>query len=235
MFRDSAPALCDHTLFGVQCGTLMCSSTFMCFADFLCIFLQRGTSTLEIGSEMSVLGPEEGGGAARMLRRAAAGSALLALACVVAVVLTSADVGFEALLAQAKLPSREPAAVDPGHTEQLHWGHKWLKSHHYNHPHYWGGAGCEHDFRDLCNENYYHHNVHPFLLHHKWLDGSERLEQAHKFDEEEETAFQEATKELHNKVLVEREDWNAEMKELHEEKQVVAHARRWCCRAPPYG
>lgn len=154
-----------------------------------------------------------------MLRRAAAGSALLALACVVAVVLTSADVGFEALLAQAKLPSREPAAVDPGHTEQLHWGHKWLKSHHYNHPHYWGGAGCEHDFRDLCNENYYHHNVHPFLLHHKWLDGSERLEQAHKFDEEEETAFQEATKELHNKVLVEREDWNAEMKELHEEKQ----------------
>ena len=135
----------------------------------------------------------------------------MALACVVAVVLTSADVGFEALLAQAKLPSREPAAVDPGHTEQLHWGHKWLKSHHYNHPHYWGGAGCEHDFRDLCNENYYHHNVHPFLLHHKWLDGSERLEQAHKFDEEEETAFQEATKELHNKVMVEREDWNAEM------------------------
>ena len=77
-----------------------------------------------------------------------------------------------------------------------------------------------HDFRDLCNEQYYHHHVHPFLQHTKWLDGGERLEEAHKFDEEEEIAFQQATKELHNKVLVEREDWNAEMKELHQEKQV---------------
>ena len=77
-----------------------------------------------------------------------------------------------------------------------------------------------HDFRDLCNENYYHHHVHPFLWHTDWLDGGERLEQAHKFDEQEEIAFQQATKELHNKVLVERQDWNAEMKELHQEKQV---------------
>jgi hypothetical protein len=171
--------------------------------------------------------PEVGAGSlAGVLRRAAACSALLALACAVAVVLSSGpDVGFEALVSQAvaTVPSREPAATNPGKTEELHWGHKWLKKYGFNHPHHWGGAGCDHDFRDLCNEAYYHHHVHPFLLHHKWLDGSERLEEAHKFDEEEETAFQEATKELHNKVLVEREDWNAEMKELHEEKQVIHH------------
>jgi hypothetical protein len=91
--------------------------------------------------------------------------------------------------------------------------------------HYWGANGCLHDFRDLCNENYYHHHVHPFLQHTDWLDGGERLEQAHKFDEQEELAFQEATKELHNKVMVEREDWNAEMKELHQEKQVSGRLR----------
>eukprot|EP00802_Teleaulax_amphioxeia_P009826 Tamp_09848.p1 GENE.Tamp_09848~~Tamp_09848.p1 ORF type:complete len:485 (+),score=170.90 Tamp_09848:97-1455(+) len=111
-----------------------------------------------------------------------------------------------------------PVAVDPAKTEALHWGHKYLKAYGLS-SHYWGANGCLHDFRDLCNENYYHHHVHPFLQHTDWLDGGERLEQAHKFDEQEELAFQEATKELHNKVMVEREDWNAEMKELHQEKQ----------------
>lgn len=102
-----------------------------------------------------------------------------------------------------------------GWTPWAHKGYAALGLHH----HYWGANGCMHDFRDLCNEKYYHHHVHPFLEHTEWLDGSERLEEAHKFDEEEEIAFQQATKELHNKVLVEREDWNAQMKEQHEEKQ----------------
>lgn len=52
-----------------------------------------------------------------------------------------------------------------------------------------------------------------------WLDGNERLEEAHNFDQEQEMAFQEATKELHNKVMLERQDWNAEMREQHEVKQ----------------
>jgi len=155
------------------------------------------------------------------MRRVAAGSALLALACAVAVVLTS-DGGFDALLAKGAEAVAQvgkiSAAVNPVTEEELHWGHKSMKKFGLT-PHYWGSNGCDHNFRDLCNEQYYHHHVHPFMQHTKWLDGGERLEEAHKFDEEEEIAFQEATKELHNKVLVEREDWNAEMKELHQEKQ----------------
>ena len=67
----------------------------------------------------------------RTLRRIAAGSALIALACAVAVVL-SAEGGFDALItkgaATAAQLSKIPAAVDPGKTEELHWGHKLLKA-----------------------------------------------------------------------------------------------------------
>ena len=105
----------------------------------------------------------EPGSALRTMRRVAAGSALLALACAVGVVL-SADRGLNELLAKGAAAvariGKEPAATNPGKTQDLHWGHKYLKKYGL-HPHYWH-SGCQHEFRDLCNENYYHHHLHPF-------------------------------------------------------------------------
>ena len=159
------------------------------------------------------------GAGMRALRRVAAGSAMIALACAVAVVLHG-DGRLDALLsvgtgAVAELGRREPAAVDPAPTEELHWGHKWLKNAGLLHETNWH-PGCSHMFRDLCNERYYHHPVHPYLQHKSWLDTSTSLERAHEYDEQQEVAFQQATKELHNQVMVSREDWNQEMKELHQ-------------------
>ena len=66
----------------------------------------------------------------RTLRRVAAGSALIALSCTVAVVLGSGG-HFDELLARGAEAvehlGKMPAAVNPGQTQALHWGQKYLK------------------------------------------------------------------------------------------------------------
>ena len=81
---------------------------------------------------MAEPGPAESAGhvLVRTMRRVAAGSALIALSCAVAVVLGSGG-HFDELLARGAEAvqhlGKMPAAVNPGKTQALHWGQKYLK------------------------------------------------------------------------------------------------------------
>ncbi|EKX42692.1 hypothetical protein GUITHDRAFT_111364 [Guillardia theta CCMP2712] len=85
---------------------------------------------------------------------------------------------------------------------RLHWGHDYLKSEYGDNWDKQGGYwdGCGHMFKSLChgrNDMWWEKNG--------WSDANAKLQKAAQMDQDRQKMFREALKELHNKILEERE------------------------------
>jgi len=106
-------------------------------------------------------------------------------------------------------------------TQSLRWGKKWMSKHGWG-DHLYHHWNCGHYFKSLCHWHTSHPAAYydkPWYAHYHWLDYSDRLAQAHTADEEETIAFHEAVKELHEKVMEDRDDREKETSDLAAEQK----------------